>query len=450
MTMKNTISAIRFGYGLGPGRVAQVVPEMLENLARPDEIAAKYPVKSSGEVLKQLAEYRRITKRAKRSGTDSDKAAKAEMRRTAALGLAHGMARILDSSAAFRERLVWFWADHFTAVAKNLPMRAAAPAYIDEAIRPHVGARFVDMLTAVVTHPMMLLYLDQASSVGPNSRTGKRRGAGLNENLARELLELHTLGVDGGYRQDDVRQMAALLTGLTVSRKTGFQFNPMMAEPGVQTVLGKRYNGGGGGFQAIAQMLADLAAHPATARHLARKMAVHFVSDTPDAALVSQMSTRYSETGGDLLAMSQAMLEHPAAWTDLGQKVRQPFDFIASALVALDFSGADLLALTRREAAQLVARPLAAMGQPFMASRGPNGWPEPAQAWITPQGLASRISWASDLAKYAGRRVSDPGAFLKTTLQDAAGSRLVWAVGQTSNVRDAVALVFASSQFNRR
>jgi uncharacterized protein (DUF1800 family) len=450
MAKNSTMTAIRFGYGLGPERTPQSVADMLDNLTQPDEIATRYPVKSTADVLAQAREFRTASKRAKKSTAASDKAEKNVLRQTASLALAHGMARILDSGAAFRERLVWFWADHFTAVAKNLPMRAAAPAYIDEAIRPHVGARFGDMLTAVVTHPMMLLYLDQASSVGPNSRVGKRRGAGLNENLARELMELHTLGVGSAYTQADVRQMAELLTGLTVSPKTGFFFNPRMAEPGAETVLGQSYGGDRAGFQAIRNVLDDLAIHPATARHLARKLAVHFVSDSPDQALIDHMSARYSESGGDLMALYQAMLEHPSAWVDLGQKVKQPFDFIASSLVALNMSGAELLALSQRRKAQLVARPMAAMGQPFMEARGPDGWPEAAQSWITPQGLASRIDWATGLARKVERRVRDPATFMDSTLADAAGPKLVWAIGQVSGARDGIALVLASAEFNRR
>lgn len=450
MALKSTTTAIRFGYGLGPGRTPQSVADMLDNLTQPDEIAARYPVKSTADVLAQARAFRTAAKRARKSGGASDKAQKAALRQSAALALTHGMARILDSPAAFRERLVWFWADHFTAVPKNPVMRAAAPAYIDEDIRPHLGARFADMLAAVVTHPMMLLYLDQASSVGPNSRIGKRRGAGLNENLARELLELHTLGVGSAYTQADVRQMAELLTGLTVSPKRGYLYNPGMAEPGPETVLGRSYGVRTTGFQAIRDALEDLAIHPATARHLARKLAVHFVSDSPDQALVEHMSTRYSDSGGDLVALYQAMLEHPSAWVDLGQKAKQPFDYIASSLVALNLTGAEFLALSRRETIEMVVRPMAAMGQPFMEARGPDGWPEAASAWITPQGLASRIDWATGVAKHVERRVRDPATFLETTLADAAGAKLVWALGQVSSVRDGIALVLASAEFNRR
>ncbi len=469
MVRKQTIAAIRFGYGLGPRRPPETPDTLLANLGTVPDAAGKFPVMPTSEAVRMARDLRRkeklAAKRGGKSGAagaktranaasaadDPVKAARRKLRLEAGRGLVHGMARILDARSALGERLVWFWADHFTAVPKNQVMRLAAPAYIDEAIRPHVTGRFADMLKAVVTHPFMLFYLDQVVSAGPNSAAGKRRGAGLNENLAREVMELHTLGVGAPYGQDDVRQLAELMTGLTLSRKTfAFEFNPRMAEPGAETVLGKAYGGGKPRLDDILQALENLAAHPATARHIARKLAVHFVSDTPDAALVDALEAAYRRSDGDLMAVYSALLEHPLSWGDIGGKAKQPFDFIASALVALGISGDELAKLKPRELDALLFRSLAAMGQPFMQARGPDGWPEEAEAWITPQGLAARIDWATQVAARIGNRVGDAGRFLDTTLADAAGERLRWAVQQVESASDGVALVFASAEFNRR
>jgi len=453
VTSKTTLAAIRFGYGLGPITAQLSGEALLAGLAGGNDIARAYPTKSVPQVTRMALAYRAAQKaadRKKNQRRDRKLPERQALREAAALGILHGTARILDTDSRFFERLSWFWADHFTAVGKNLSFRAAAPAYLDEAIRPNVTGRFADMLKAVISHPFMLAYLDQTESVGPNSATGKRRGRGLNENLARELLELHTLGVGADYDQGDVRQLAELLTGLSFAPRHGFRFNPRIAEPGSKTVLGRIYGGERTNLDDIYRFLDDLAARPETARHLSRKLAVHFVADDPEASMVSAMTAAYMASDGELMAVYRAMLAHPAAWDSRAQKAKQPFDFIVSALVAVGLSGAELLDIPIKDLRNLLARPLEAMGQPFMQARGPDGWPEAAENWITPQGLATRISWSVGLAGHVGNRVGDPRDFVKTTLADAAGERLTQAVARAETVADGVALVFASAEFNRR
>ena len=210
-------------------------------------------------------------------------------------GLGLTMLRWSETQSGFRERLALFWTDHFTTVGKSEPQRSAVSIYVDAAIRPHLSGRFGDLLVAAVTHPMMLTYLDQRVSVGPQSAFARRKGTsrGLNENLAREVLELHTLGVDGPYTQADVRQLAELFTGLTIDRSGAMAFRPGWAEPGEELVLGRRYGGNPARLEAVEQALHDLAVHPATADHVARKLAVHFVSDAPDPGLVAHMAARF-------------------------------------------------------------------------------------------------------------------------------------------------------------
>ncbi len=453
MTQIPTIAAIRFGYGLGRHTAPPSAASLLSGLARANAITKQYPVIPSATVLGKLQksqQARQAVKDAKPNSAAREKAARLDLQQTSALGILHGTARILDTKSAFFERLNWFWADHFTAVGKNMQARAFGPAYIDEAIRPHITGRFADMLKAVMTHPFMLVYLDQASSAGPNSAIGKRRNRGLNENLAREVLELHSLGLDAGYSQNDVRQLAELLTGLSFSRNKGFVFNARMSEPGGKTIMGKEYGGKKNDLNDIYQALDYLAMHPETAHHLARKLAVHFVSDRPDKGLINHMAQAYLDADGDLMALYTAMLGHPAAWVPLGGKAKQPFDFVTTALIALNVSGAEFLALGIKDQRRLIYQPLVEMGQPFMQALGPDGWPEAAEEWITPQGLAARIAWSVGVSQFVGERVRDPQAFLSTTLADAAGEKLTRSVAQTNSVQDGVALVLASAEFNRR
>src|SRR5258706_7610709 len=226
----------------------------------------------------------------------------------------------------FVERLVWFWSNHFCISADKIPSMTGA--YEREAIRPHVLGRFADMLLAVESHPAMLFYLDNSASIGPNSVAGINRSRGLNENLAREVLELHTLGVRSGYSQDDVTRFAYVLTGWTFieagNPKNGgeFVFIPRLHEPGAHEVVGKTYADGG-----VAQgraVLADLARHPATATHIATKLARHFVADEPPPALVARLAQRFRDTGGDLKEMAKALVAAPQAWSPSADKPKRP------------------------------------------------------------------------------------------------------------------------------
>jgi uncharacterized protein (DUF1800 family) len=426
--------AIRFGYGLPAGRTG---------LGAEDRAILDWPGVTLSEALPVLQAYR-AAKKAK-----DEAQVKAAQQRTDALALRGAraiIARAVGSADPYRERLVAFWADHFTTVARNRIERPMPSVLIDEAIRPHVTGRFAEMLKAVTTHPAMLVYLNQDASFGPGSPKGKRQKKGLNENLGRELLELHTLGVGAAYTQADVRELAELLTGLTVSAEEGFVFDKTRAEPGGETVLGQRYDGKG--LVPVYQVLDDLAARPETARHLARKLAVHFVADDPDPALIDDLAAVLHDSGGDLRQTSEALAAHPLAAT--GGKARQPFDFLVASLRALRVGPEVILGLEQRPLRRLILDPLQAMGQPFQQAPGPDGWPEAEADWITPQGLAARITFAMQAPERLVRPLPDPRAFLTVALGGRAGETLVWAVGAAESARDGVGLVLASPEFNRR
>ncbi|MGR3468476.1 MAG: DUF1800 domain-containing protein [Shimia sp.] len=453
-----TLAAIRFGCGLSP-RVPppQDAAEMLRRLGGPDTAARALPMQGQAELLALEDALVPVNRAAKRGETRAERdAAKAqgnamrrEQRNRATLDLGRRLMRMATTEDGLRERLTLFWADHFTAFGKDALWRYATEIYIAEAIRPHVAGRFGDMLKAVVTHPVMLFYLDQRVSTGPNSDAGQRRnGRGLNENLAREVLELHTLGVQGRYTQRDVRELAELLTGLTHRRGQGFFFRATMVEPGAEQVLGATY--AGDDLAAIEAALDDLATHPDTARHLARKMAVHFVDEEPPEALVDALAQTYANTGGDLLAMTATMLRHPAAWAPELRNVKWPLEFIGSALRALGLRPEDLPPGDHEPWRQWVDNRLSRMGQPWPRPAGPDGWPEEDSAWITPQGVAARIDWAMSAPARLAPALPDPREFAVTALGPMLPAEVAFAARAAETRREGVGLVLSSPAFQRR
>ena len=453
MADRGSIAAFRFGYGL-PVAPGMATPEaMLASLAGPDLAAQRWPGVTVAELMPVAMAYRRIKKEQK-TQADATKA-KAALRgvigaadKLALTGVKAALARAVGSDDALRERLVQFWADHFTVTPKNRIERALPATLTEDAIRPNLMRPFGAMLKAVMTHPAMLIYLNQDASFGPGSLAGKHQNKGLNENLARELLELHTLGVGAGYSQADVRQMAELLTGLTVQPGTGFVFDPRRAEPGAEVVLGVSY--GGDGLEPVLKALDDLALRPETARHLAQKLAVHFVADVPDKGLVTALEAAWNDSGGDLGRVTRALLDHPAAWVPEPGKARQPWDFIAASLRALGVSGDHIHVADDKAFQRMVLQPLTDMGQHWQQAPGPDGWPEAAEDWITPQGLAARINWAVQVPERMVKPLPDPRAFVTTALGSRASERLIWAVSAAESVAEGVGLVLASPEFNRR
>lgn len=455
------LAEIRFGCGLSP----QVAPpgsvgQMLERLTGPDTIAARFAVEDFTqfrERMKRSAQYLKI-RRSMRGTPEAKEAREAQQQEKKMARIAQAewqaqrLLRRVWTEDGLRERLVWFWADHFTAVGKSGNARRAATPYVEEAIRPHLTGRFADLLIAAVTSPLMLHYLDQHRSMGPNSPRALKKGgdAGLNENLAREVLELHTLGVGGDYTQADVRELAELFTGMVFDGTGAFKFRKDFAEPGAETVLGRTYGGDKPGLQDILSLLQDLAVHPATAAHVAEKLAVHFVSDRPDPALVAHVAARFDETGGDLLAVYTALLEHPAAWDPALQNVKQPWEFISSAARALAVAPDRFAGLKENEIRPLLHRPLVLMGQRWETPLGPDGWPEDDAAWITPQGLAARINWAMSMPQRLQPDLPDPRDFVIHALGPQAPEQVVFAARAAENRREGVGLILSSPAFQRK
>ncbi|MFT4015287.1 MAG: DUF1800 domain-containing protein [Paracoccus sp. (in: a-proteobacteria)] len=449
------IAAIRLGYGLSPlfpppADPAAVLDSLPEAAPGPDAISTD----QAREIALRLAD---LTRARKTGGEAELEAFRVVNKQTSALlaqDLQRRVVRALDAPVGFGERLVQFWADHFTVSPKGQAQNALAMAFVDEVVRPHLAGRFEDMFFAAETHPMMLLYLDQNSSRGPNSpfaRNRPEREIGLNENLAREALELHSMGVGAPYTQTDVRELAELLTGLTYTAKQGFTFNRNAAEPGAETVLGVSYGGRRqGGLDDIRQALHDIARRPETAQHVSRKLAVHFISDEPSENLLRAMVARWRDTDGDLPQVYRSMIAHPDLGADLRDKVRQPFDYIVAALRALGVTGAQVAALDMPEFQRLIGSSLTQMGQNWLRPTGPDGWPEEPAAWVSPQLLAARINFALRVPAKLVPALPDPRALLGTALGGTQSEALAWAVPKAESQAEGVALVLASNDFNRR
>src|ERR1051325_2938640 len=306
----------------------------------------------------------------------------------------------------FVERLVWFWSNHLCVSSIFVPF--VAGGYEREAIRPHVLGRFEDMLNASASHPAMLQYLDNARSVGPKSVAGLIYKVGLNENYARELLELHTLGVCTGYTQDDVISLAKVFTGWTLlpaftnpEHGVEFVFNPRIHEPGAKLVLGKSYADRGVGQGR--DVLADLARHPATAEHVARKLARHFVADDPPAPLVDRLALRFRDTGGDLKEIAKALVAAPEAWDTPPIKLKRPNEWLTAMGRALPLDGNVGQALRTR----------LSMGEQLWGLPQPEGFSDRQADWADT--LAQRLD-VPEIVAGRVEAIGDPQELVEATL----------------------------------
>jgi len=355
---------------------------------------------------------------------------------TAEATLAAGFA--LETPNGFRERLVAFWANHFTVSRDKVPY--VVGHYVREAIRPHVTGRFEDMLLAVVRHPAMIAYLDNQASAGPDSRAAQRAQRGLNENLAREILELHTVTPAARYSQADVTNFAKVLTGWSINGQRapfGFQFREAAHEPGDKTVMGRTWpEGEAGGVQ----LLTWLARHEATHRHLATRLARHFVADDPPPEAIRPIFAVLRETRGDLAAAARALIRLPGAWSPPLTKLRTPQDYVLAVLRAIE-APAD-------QAERLVVGTLQYLGQPLWGARAPIGWPDVATGWASPETMLRRVEWANGVsARGAGK---DAAALAEAVLGPLVRPATLRASARAGSAREALTLVLTSPEFHRR
>jgi uncharacterized protein (DUF1800 family) len=474
VTINNTlIAANRFGLGARPGELASIDSDprgwLLAQLAGTPVLPEPMrSLPSSAEIFQRYVEGQREKREAK---MEAESAASNNADAAQAEKLVTGVRKVLaplylDQVAAryrvaattsdpFRERLVHFWTNHFAVSADKVSVTALAGALENEAIRPNISSHFPDLLLAVETHPAMLLYLDNQASIGADSRLATmaaRRGEsdrkiGINENLAREILELHTLGVDGGYTQTDVTTFAGAITGWSIGGGRGrlaagepgrFVFRPAMHEPGAKTILGKRY--GDDGFEQGKAVLRDLARHPATAHHIATKLVRHFVADEPPASAVEHIAKVFRDSDGHLPTVHRAVVELSDAWTTPFAKFKTPHDFVISTYRAFDFVPTT---------PQQIFGSFQLLGQRPYTPGSPAGWPDVASQWDGPDALMKRIEWSTVVGQRASAKQS-PLAVADAALGSGLGDHSRTVISRAASPAQGFALLLASPEFQRR
>lgn len=468
MTLSNVIAANRYGLGARLGELSAIGSDPRGWLTKQVEGARPVPepirtLPSSAEAFKAFRlgqeERRKARMDASKETSLAQKVVEGIRKKLVPLYLDQVAARYqvaVDTRESFRERLVHFWSNHFAVSADKPQVIALAGTLENEAIRPFMNRSFADMLLAVESHPAMILYLDNQASIGPNSKLAEKsarraarnnRKLDINENLAREILELHTLGVNGGYSQSDVTSFALVLTGWSVGTERGplaegkpgtFEFREAAHEPGAKTVLGKRYAQDGNG-QARA-VLDDLAKHPATAQHVATKLVRHFVADEPPRDAVDRIAKVFRDSDGHLPTVHRALIELPQAWQPAAVKYKTPHEFVVSTLRCLDFVPPQ---------PQQVVAPFQLLGQRPYSPGSPAGWPDTAAQWDGPDALLKRIEWATRIGeRMAGRVV--PDSLATDSLGDALSERTRTAIARAASAAQGTTLLLASPEFLRR
>jgi uncharacterized protein (DUF1800 family) len=460
-----SIAVTRFGLGARPGEIdaARADPKgYLKAQVRPS--GADQPVgafQSSAHHFVAVREYQIGRREAIKAGADPVKDAQQMIRATAIPEFLGRAQLAAQTGASFRERWTLFWCNHFTVASKNLETAVLVGPFEREAIRPHVFGRFEDLLTASTMHPGMLLYLDQAQSIGPHSPVmsmagpgvSRFRQSGLNENLAREILELHTLGVGSGYTQADVTEFARALTGWSIQGPNGaeygrfasagapgeFTFREVFHEPGARHLFGKSYNQDG-----IAQagaVLHDVAGSPATAHHLAVKIARHFVADDPPPALVARLERTYLQSDGRLDQVANALIEAPEAWAPQETKFKTPYEFLISSYRALGGAPDDF---------SKFGPVLTSLGQQPFNAPSPKGWAEEAEAWAAPDAIVRRMGWSEAFAQATAPLAAQPMAIAASSLGARLTPQAAQAIAHAESRPEAISILLMSPEFQRR
>lgn len=460
--MMAAIAVTRFGLGARPGEIeaAKADPQgwLTAQIRREGADIPQDGGESASVRFKQMREYqqqRRMERQQKDGEGDKTTAnarafidAQRQLREKVGADFLARARLGASTPDGFRERWALFWANHFTVSSTKQITSVLIGPFEREAIRPYAFNSFENLLVASSTHPAMLTYLDQAQSIGPGSRAAgyaarRNARAGLNENLAREILELHTVGVDAGYTQADVTEFARALTGFSVGRDNedragAFVFRDNAHEPGGRTIMGRHY--GEQGMKQGLAVLKDLAADKRTARHVCGKIARHFVSDTPPPALTARLEKRWMETGGDLAAVAKALVESPEAWDPTPAKFKTPYEFTLSTWRLI---GAEPSAIER------LAPILTGLGQKPFSAPSPKGWAEDAQTWAAPDALIKRMQWAQGFAAVVADR-TDPNALAVSALGDRMTPPVAKAVSRAETRKEAFALLVMSPEFQRR
>ena len=455
------IAANRFGLGARPGELAGIgdrprawLLDQLDGPSRLPRVLRDLP--DSPSLFVELQQIRRARRDAGQNGEDIAQKYGRFVRENYVEQASARYRHAAKTDLPFHERLVHFWSNHFAVSADKQPLPAIAGLMENEAIRPNVSGCFIDLLMAVEKHPAMIVYLDNQRSIGPKSTLGKRASRrrteqqfGLNENLAREILELHTLGVDGGYTQKDVTSFAKVITGWSIggANERGrfadgtpgtFEFREAIHEPGSQRILGSTYSQPG--VDQGEAVLRDLATHPSTARFVSAKLARHFVADDPPGSVVDELTTAWLESGGDLPTVYRALIESNDTWNPVHRKYKTPHDFVISTLRAFDHEP---------ERPQLIVGALDLLGQTPFRPGSPAGWPDTAEQWGGADALYKRIEWSNTVARRIGSRI-DPVELGDDVLGARFNPEARKAIARAESRVQGMTLFLASPDFQRR
>jgi uncharacterized protein (DUF1800 family) len=459
------IAVLRFGLGARPNDLKEAAGDprgwLRAQTRGPVSRAGDTPLASSAEIFAAVLAAREERQEMRRAATNDSDAVKLELNVLRDAYMPHYRAQVLARarSAAlttlpFAERLVHFWSNHFAVSADKGAIYGVAGTLENEAIRPHVNGRFIDLLTAVEQHPAMIAFLDNQYSVGTDSEAARfaarrdaKRPFGINENLAREILELHTLGVNGGYSQADVTSFAQIITGWSIGGGKGrlaggetgrFYFRENLHEPGAKRFMGKTYAQDG---QAQGEaVLADLARAGSTARFIATKLARHFIADVPPPAAVERISQAFLRSGGDLPQVYAALIDSPDAWNPEARKFKTPEDFVFSSLRAFNVAPSE---------PQEVIRSFELLGQRQYTPGSPAGWGDTAKNWDGADSLMHRVIWATRVAERYDQGI-DPVDLAASSLGSYARPDTLTALRRAATGSQALALLLMSPDFQRR
>lgn len=460
---KAVIACQRFGFGAKPGQLTSIgtQPEhwLLTQLTLSPAVNFTATLPNSIQVIQAQADYRQAKKAFKQQAkmqnmqnmqnnmeaevNNPSKMPKSSTGKIYRELCMDALKQSINANASFNWRCLDFFSNHFSVTAQGSLMRGLAPTLEREAIAPHLFGQFEGMLIAVTQHPAMLIYLNNQNSIGPSTKYAKKN-RGLNENLAREILELHTLGVNGGYTQQDVTELAKGITGWSVGRpgkdeQQGFVYRYNRHEPGERLLLGKTYAEQGLGQGK--EMLKDLAKHSSTAHFVCTKIVRHFISDQPNPELVEHLTRTWIKTDGNLKAVFQALIKHPLAWQEQQRKLKTPREFVISSYRTL---------ANKKLPIKFAFNALNQLGQAPFKAGSPAGYSDFTEDWNGASALMNKINWVAKLSTRKNLRTLNIQETINNSFADTLSTHSYQMVTRAESRQQALTLLLMSPEFLRR
>ena len=433
-------AANRFGFG------AKIDEQQPQNPKR----WLENQLKRSPNIAKRLAKYpstrELIEEQQKANGKEARKKLKQQRKQQHKQEIIDRLIHAFATPTPFYERLVWFVSNVLTISSERPTCVGLIGSFERDVIRKNLSLGYDKILINSAKHPAMLLYLDNINSIGPDSKKGRRRSKGRNENYAREILELHTVGLEAKYTQQDVISLTNILTGWTIAKKKsanrGFYFNANTHQPGPQTLLGVKYSQSG--VKQGEAALRDLAKHPFTAKNLATKMANHFISENPPVELVDQMAKAYLNNGSSILKMAHAMILSPLSWQPEQQKIKTPIEIVVSTMRLLIPSSKSFDTKARKQLLNQCQQ----MGQRPYAAQSPKGWSDLGMDWLGGEAMLRRLKWAEMMSRKFGKNIDNPTKFAQKHFN--LSTRTKNSIARAPDRETAIGLLLASPEFQRR